>query len=112
MSNLVVYIKGSRILKNSENRVLKRIFYRKREEVTGENCIMSRSIICIFHHMIKSTMIRLQVARMAVMRNAYIILVGKSEGKIPVENYSFPCYLNISIRLTGILNVPRTLNFA
>jgi hypothetical protein len=35
-----------------ENRVLRRIFGPKREEVTGENCTMKRSIICALHKII------------------------------------------------------------
>jgi hypothetical protein len=76
-----------------ENRVLKRIFGPKRDEVTGEwrklhnkefhdlYSSPSTSIIRI----IKSRKMRWadHVARMGEKRNAYRLLVGKPEGKIP-----------------------------
>jgi hypothetical protein len=75
----------------SENRVLRRIFGPKTEEVTGgwkklheefHNLYSSPSII----RMIKPIRMRLtgHVARMREKRNSYIILVGKSEGKRPL----------------------------
>jgi hypothetical protein len=72
-------------------RLLRRIFGPKREEVTGgwrkmhneglHNLYSSPTIIRI----IKSRRMRWTgyVARMGVERNAYRILVGKPEGKIP-----------------------------
>jgi hypothetical protein len=75
----------------SENRVLRRIFGLKRDEVTGgwrklkneelHNLYSSPSTI----RMIKSRRMRRagHVARMGEKRNAYMILVGKSEGKRP-----------------------------
>jgi hypothetical protein len=75
-----------------ENRVLRRIFGPKREEVTGEwrklhneelhNLYSSPNII----RMIKSRRMRWagQVARMGEKRNAYRILVGKPEGRRPL----------------------------
>jgi hypothetical protein len=72
-----------------ENRVLRRIFGPKRDEVTGDwrklhneqlrNLYSSPNII----RMIKSRWMRLagHVARMGEKRNAYRILVGKPEGK-------------------------------
>jgi hypothetical protein len=72
-----------------ENRVLRRIFGPKRDEVTGElrklhneklrDLYSSPSIIRI----IKSRRMRWagDVARMGEKRNAYRLLVGKSEGK-------------------------------
>jgi hypothetical protein len=73
----------------SENRVLRRIFVPKRDEVTGgcrklyneelHNLYSSPSII----RMIKSRRMRWAgyVARMGEQRNAYRILVGKPEGR-------------------------------
>jgi hypothetical protein len=73
----------------SENRVLRRIFGPKREEVTGEwrklhneelhNLHCSPNII----RKIKSRRMTWagHVARMGEKRNAYRILVGKPEGK-------------------------------
>jgi hypothetical protein len=75
-----------------ENRVLRRIFGPKRDEVTGEwrklhnkelrDLYSSPSIIRI----IKSRRMRWagSVARMGETRNAYRLLVGKPEGKIPL----------------------------
>jgi hypothetical protein len=75
-----------------ENRVLRRIFGPKRDEVTGEwrklhndelrDLYSSSSIIRI----IKSRRMRWEghVARMGEKRNAYRLLVGKPEGKRPL----------------------------
>jgi hypothetical protein len=76
----------------SENRVLRRIFGPKRDEVTGDwrklhneelhSLYSSPNIIT----MIKSRRIRWagQVARMGKKINAYRILVGEPEGKRPL----------------------------
>jgi hypothetical protein len=75
-----------------ENRVLRRIFGAKRDEVTGgwrklhneelHNLYSSLSII----RMIKSRRMRwvVHVAQTREKRNAYRILVGKPEGKTPL----------------------------
>jgi hypothetical protein len=75
-----------------ENRVLRRIFGPKRDEVTGgwrklyneelHNLYFSPSII----RMIKSRRMRWagHVARTGAKRNAYNILVGKPDGKRPL----------------------------
>jgi hypothetical protein len=75
-----------------ENRELRRIFGPKRDEVTGDwrklhnaelhNLYSSPNIIT----MTKSRRMRWagHVARMGETRNAYRILVGKPEGKIPL----------------------------
>jgi hypothetical protein len=80
-------------LKVFENRVLRRIFGLKRDEVTGEwrklhneelrDLYSSPSII----RMIKSRRIRWagHVARMGEKTNAYRLLLGKPEGKRPLE---------------------------
>jgi hypothetical protein len=75
-----------------ENRVLRRIFGPKRDKVTGDWRKLHNE-----HHnlyslpnmirMIKSRRMRWagHVASMGEKRNAYRILVGKPEGKIPVR---------------------------
>jgi ABC-type protease/lipase transport system fused ATPase/permease subunit len=75
-----------------ENKVLRRIFGPKRDEVTGEwsklhneelnNFYSSSNIVRV----IKSRIMRLamQVARMGKRRGAYRVLVGKPEGKEPL----------------------------
>jgi hypothetical protein len=74
------------------NRVLRRIFGPKRDEVTGNwrilhngelhNLYFSPNII----RMIKSRRMRWSghVARMGEKRNAYMILMGKPEGRRPL----------------------------
>jgi hypothetical protein len=76
-----------------ENRVLRRIFVPKRDEVTGDwrklhneelpDLNSSSSLIRI----IKSRRMRWvgHVARMGEKRNAYRLLVGKPKGKRPLE---------------------------
>jgi hypothetical protein len=76
-----------------ENRVLRRIFGPKRDEVTGEwrklhnedlhNLYSSPDIV----RQIKSRRIKWveHVARMGEGRNVYRVLVGKPEGKRPLE---------------------------
>jgi hypothetical protein len=79
-------------LRAFENRVLRRIFGPKRDEVTGgwrklhneelHNLYSCPSII----RMIKSRRMRWagHIARIGATRNAYRILVGKPEGKRPL----------------------------
>jgi hypothetical protein len=72
-----------------ENRVLWRVFYLKRNEVTGGWRKLHNEELHILYsspniiRMIKSRRMRWtgRVARMGEKRNAYRILVGKPEGK-------------------------------
>jgi hypothetical protein len=90
-----------------ENRVLRRIFEPKRDEVTGgwrklhneelHNLYSSPNII----RMIKSRRMRWvgHVARMGAKRNACRILVGKPEGKKPLGRLRHRWVDNIKVEL-------------
>jgi hypothetical protein len=75
-----------------ENRVLRKIFGPKRDEVTGEWRQLHNEELCDLYsspsiiRIIKSRRMRLvgHVARMGIKRNAYRLLVGKPEGKGPL----------------------------
>ena len=89
---MVAHIEGGRRLKLFENRVLKRIFGPKRNEVTRgwkklhneelNNLYCSPNIVRV----IKSRRIRWagNVARMGNSRGLYGVLVGKPKGKRPL----------------------------
>jgi hypothetical protein len=72
-----------------ENRVLKRIFGPKRDEVTGGwRKLQNEELHNLYSSLIKIRMIKLvrmrwtgHVARMGEKRNAYRILVGNPDGK-------------------------------
>jgi hypothetical protein len=76
-----------------ENRALRRIFGPKREEVVGgwrrlhseelHNLYASPNIIRVIR--LRRMRLEGQVERMGAVRNAYNILVGKPEGKRPLE---------------------------
>jgi hypothetical protein len=76
-----------------ENRVLRRIFGPKRDEVTGDWRKLHNKELHDFYYspsiirIIKSRRMRWagHVARMGERRNAYRLLVGKPEGKRPLE---------------------------
>jgi hypothetical protein len=75
-----------------ENRVLRRIFGPKRDEMTGEWRKLHNEELCDLYsppsiiRIIKSRRMRWadHVARMGEERNAYRLLVGKPEGKRPL----------------------------
>jgi hypothetical protein len=74
-----------------ENRVLRRIFGPKRDEVTGEWRKLHNELRDLYSspsmiRTIKSRKMRWagHVARMEEKRNAYRLLLGKPEGKIPL----------------------------
>jgi hypothetical protein len=104
---LVSDIKGELRLRVFENRVLRRIFGPKGDEVTGEwrklhnkelrDLYSSPSIIRI----IKSRRMRWagHVARMGEKRNSYRLLVGKPEGKRPLGRPRRRCVDNIRMDL-------------
>jgi hypothetical protein len=74
-----------------ENRVLRRIFEPRRDEVTGDWRKLHNeelhNLYSLPNIMIKSRRMRWagHVARMGETRNAYKILVGNPEGKRPLE---------------------------
>jgi hypothetical protein len=78
------------IRKVFENRVLRRIFEPKRDEVTGEWRKLHNEELHILYssniRQIKSMIMRWagHVARMVEERNVYRVLMGKPEGKIPL----------------------------
>jgi hypothetical protein len=90
-----------------ENRVLRRIFGTKRDEATGEwrrlhneelnDLYSSPNIIRV----IKSRRMRWagQVARMREKRGAYRILVGRPEGRRPLERHKRRLENNIKLDL-------------
>jgi hypothetical protein len=91
VTNLVSHIKGRHRLRVSENRVLRRMFGPKRDEVTGErrklhneerhNLYSSPNII----GQIKAIMRWAgHVARIKEGRKVHKVLVGKPEGKRPL----------------------------
>ena len=85
-------MREERRLRVFENRVLRRIFGPKRDEVTGEERKLHNEelsdLYCSpnFVWVIKSKRMRWvgRVARMGERRSAYRVLVGKPEGKRPV----------------------------
>jgi len=85
-------LKEERRLRVSENRVLRRIFVPKRDEVTGEWRKLPNEelndLYCSQKNLgvIKSRRMRWveHVARVAEVRGVYWILVGKPEGKRPL----------------------------
>jgi hypothetical protein len=95
-------------LRVSENRVLRRIFGPKRDEVMGEWRKLHNAEVCNFYsspsiiRIIKSRRMRWagHVARIGWKRNAYRLLVGEPEGKRPlrrprqrwVDNIKIPFY--------------------
>jgi hypothetical protein len=86
-------LREERSLRVFENRVLSRIFWPKRDEVTGsgENYIMKRLVICHYPSLIvwviKLRRVRCagHVACMGERRDLYRVLMGKPEGKRPLE---------------------------
>jgi hypothetical protein len=106
--DLVSYIKGG--LGVFENRVLRRIFGPKRDEVTGEwrklhneelhDLYSSPSIIRI----IKARRMRWagHVAPMGEKRNAYRLLVGKPEGRRPLGRLRLKWLDNIRMDLVEV----------
>ena len=93
-----------------ENRVLRRIFGTKRDEVTGEwrklhnerlnNLYSSPNIVRVK----KSKRMRLagHVARMAERRGVYRVLVGEPEGKRPLWRHRLKWEDNIKMDLQDV----------
>jgi hypothetical protein len=89
---LSLTLREERRLRAFENRVLRRIFGPKRDEVTGEWRKLHNKELCDLYsspsiiRIIKSRGMRWagHVARVGEKRNAYRLLVGKPEGKRPL----------------------------
>jgi hypothetical protein len=64
------------------------VFRHKREEVTGENCIMRSFMVFILHQLLFRWSRRMRwvgnVACIKRKRNAYRVLMGEPEGKGPL----------------------------
>jgi hypothetical protein len=99
---------GSR-LRVFENRVLRRTYERKRDEATGEwrkpneelnDLYCSQNIIRV----IKSSSMRWawQVARLGERRDVYLVLVGKPEGRRPLEKSCGRWEENIKMELQEV----------
>jgi hypothetical protein len=77
-------------LRKFENRVLRKISGPKRDEVTGEWRKLHNEELRVFYsspsiiRIIKSRRMRWAGARIGEKRNAYILLVGRPEGKRPL----------------------------
>jgi hypothetical protein len=95
----------------SENRVLRRIFGPKRDEVTGERIKLHSGEL---HDLYSSTDIIRQIksrrirwaghlARMGGRRKVYKVLVGKHEGKRPLgrRRYSWEDGISMDLWATG-----------
>jgi hypothetical protein len=90
-----------------ENRVLRRIFGPKRDEVTGERRkLRNEELRDLYSSPIIITIIKSRrmrwvghVARMAENRKAYRLLVGKPEGKRPLGSPRRRCVDNIRMEL-------------
>jgi hypothetical protein len=77
-----------------ENRVLRRIFGPKRDEVSGEWRKLHNEELCDLYSSPSTSIIRIiksrkmrwagHIARMGEKRNAYRLLMGKPEGKRPL----------------------------
>ncbi|KAJ4427211.1 hypothetical protein ANN_24828 [Periplaneta americana] len=103
-------LREEEILRLLENKVLRKIFGAKRDEVTGEwrklhnaelHALYSSSDII---RNIKSRRLRWEghVARMGECRNAYSVLVGRPEGNIPFERPRCRLEDNIKIDLMKV----------
>ncbi|KAJ4439483.1 hypothetical protein ANN_07607, partial [Periplaneta americana] len=93
-----------------ENKVLRKIFGAKRDEVTGEWRKLYNTELCALYSApdiirnIKSRRLRWagHVARMGEPRNAYRVLVGRPEGKRPLGRPRRRWEDNIKVDLRGV----------
>jgi hypothetical protein len=100
-------LKEERRLRVFENRVLRRIFRPKRDEVTGKwKKLLNKELHDIYSSLtivrvIKSRRMRWagHVARMREGIGMYTVLVGMSEGQRPLERPRRRCEDNIKVNL-------------
>jgi len=103
-------VREERRLRVFENRVLRRIFGSKRDEVTGERRKLHNEELNDLYsspnifRMINSSSMRWagHVARLGVSRGVYRILVGKPEGKSPLERSRRKWEDNVKIDLQEV----------
>jgi hypothetical protein len=93
-----------------DNRVLRRIYGPKRDEVTGEWRKLLNEELCDLYcspniiWLIKSRRMRWadHVARMGERRGTYRVLEGKLDGKSPLESHRFWWEHNIKMKLQEV----------
>ena len=111
-----MYLREERRLRVFENRVLRSVFGPKRDEVTGEwrklhNGELS-DLYCLpnIFRVVKSRRMRWagHVARMGEGRGEHRVLMGKPEGKRPLERPRRRCEDNIKMDLQDVGGVVGT----
>jgi hypothetical protein len=103
-------VRRDRMLGVLENRVLRRIFGPKRDEVRGEwRRLQNKELYALYSspniiRVIKSRSLRWEghVARMGKRRGAYRVLMGKSERRKPLERSRRRCEDNIKLDLREV----------
>jgi len=112
-------LREERKLRVFENRVLRRIFGPKMDEVTGkgENYIMRSLIIVLLAEYCSGTESRRMrlaghVARMGKRRGVYRVLVGNPEGKRPLARPRSRWEDNIKMDLQGVACGADCIDFA
>ncbi|KAJ4441865.1 hypothetical protein ANN_11725 [Periplaneta americana] len=103
-------MKGTERLRVFENKVLRKIFGAKRDEVTGEwRNLHNAELHAMYYSPNIMTNIKSRrskwaghVARIGESRNAYRVLVGRPEGKRPLGRPRPRCEENIKMDLRAV----------